>query len=112
MKLQAFLLKKRLWHTCSPVNFCEISKNTFFHRTPPVVASYKSFLSIYRIFTRRNFSLVARYSLKFTRCSLLVEKSTWRTHRYFVDFESRILIEISTSNRCHNFQWIRLSKSM
>ena len=75
MKLQAFLLKKRLWHTCSPVNFCEISKNTFFHRTPPVVASYKSFLSIYRIFTRRNFSLVARYSLKFTRCSLLVVKS-------------------------------------
>ena len=25
--------------------------------------------------TRRNFSLVARYSLKFTRCSLLVVKS-------------------------------------
>ena len=75
MKLQAFLLKKRLWHTCSPVNFCEISKNTFFHRTPPVVASDKSFLSIYRIFTRRNFSLVARYSLKFPRCSLLVVKS-------------------------------------
>ena len=32
-----------------------------------------------------------------------VEKSTWRTHRYFVDFESRIHVEISTSNRCHNF---------
>ena len=32
-----------------------------------------------------------------------VEKSTWRTHRYFVDFESRIHAEISTSNRCHNF---------
>ena len=27
-------------------------------------------------FSRRNFSLVARYSLKFTRCSLLVVKST------------------------------------
>ena len=31
-----------------------------------------------------------------------IEKSTWRTHRYFVDFESRIHVEISTSNRCHN----------
>ena len=33
-----------------------------------------------------------------------VEKSTWKTHRYFVDFESRNHVEISTSNRCHNFQ--------
>ena len=32
-----------------------------------------------------------------------VEKSTWKTHRYFVDFESRIHVEISTSNRCQNF---------
>ena len=24
------LLKKRLWHRCFPVNFCKISKNTFF----------------------------------------------------------------------------------
>ena len=32
-----------------------------------------------------------------------LEKSTWRTHRYFVDFESQIHIEISTSNRCHDF---------
>ena len=32
-----------------------------------------------------------------------VEKSTWKTHRYFVDFESRIHVEISKSNRCHNF---------
>ena len=32
-----------------------------------------------------------------------IEKSTWRTHRYFVDFEIRIHVEISTSNRCHNF---------
>ena len=32
-----------------------------------------------------------------------VEKSTWKTHQYFVDFESRIHVEISTSNRCHNF---------
>ena len=32
-----------------------------------------------------------------------VEKSTKRTHRYFVDFESRIQVEISTSNWCHGF---------
>ena len=32
-----------------------------------------------------------------------MEKSTWRTHRYFVVFESGIQVEISTSNRCHNF---------
>ena len=32
-----------------------------------------------------------------------IEKFTCRTHRYFVDFESRINVEISTSNRCHNF---------
>ena len=32
-----------------------------------------------------------------------IEKSTWRTHQYFVDFESRFHVEISTSNRCHNF---------
>ena len=28
-----------------------------------------------------------------------IVKSTWRTHRYFVDFESQIHVEISTSNR-------------
>ena len=32
-----------------------------------------------------------------------IENSTWRTHLYFVDFESRIHVEISTSNQCHNF---------
>ena len=32
-----------------------------------------------------------------------VEKSTWKTHQYFVDFESRIHVEIFKSNRCHNF---------
>ena len=32
-----------------------------------------------------------------------IEKSTWRTHRYFVDFQSRINVEIFTLNRCHNF---------
>ena len=37
------------------------------------------------------------------RCRNGIEKSTWRTHRYFIDFESGIHVEISTSNRCHNF---------
>ena len=32
-----------------------------------------------------------------------IEQSTWRTHRYFVDFESRIHVDISTVNQCHNF---------
>ena len=32
-----------------------------------------------------------------------IEKSSWRTLRYFVDFESRIHDEISTSNQCHDF---------
>ena len=32
-----------------------------------------------------------------------IEKSTWRTHRYFVNFKSRIYVKIFTSNRCHNF---------
>ena len=32
-----------------------------------------------------------------------IEKSTCRTHRYFIDFESRNYVEISTLNRCHNF---------
>ena len=31
------------------------------------------------------------------------EKSTWKTHWYFVDFESRMHVKIFTSNRCHNF---------
>ena len=28
--------------------------------------------------------------------------SAWRTWRYYVDFESRIHVEISSLNRCHN----------
>ena len=36
------LLKKRLWHRCFPVNFCEISKYTFSYRTLPVAASVKT----------------------------------------------------------------------
>ena len=30
-------------------------------------------------------------------------KSRGKTHRYFVDFESQIHVEIFTLNRCHNF---------
>ena len=41
-----------------------------------------------------------------------IEKSTWRTHRYFVDFESGIHVKISTSNRCQNFHVDSPSKSM
>ena len=36
-------------------------------------------------------------------CRNDIEKSTWKTHQYFVDFESQIRVEISTSDRCHNF---------
>ena len=36
-------------------------------------------------------------------CRFNVKKSTWKTDRYFVDFESQIHVEISTSSRCHNF---------
>ena len=32
-----------------------------------------------------------------------IEKSTWKIHWYFFDFERRIHVEISTSNRCYNF---------
>ena len=40
IKLQASatLLKKRPWHRCFSWEFCEISKNSFFYRTPLVVA--------------------------------------------------------------------------
>ena len=33
-----------------------------------------------------------------------IEKSTWKADRNFVYFESRIHVEISTSNWCHSFQ--------
>ena len=32
-----------------------------------------------------------------------IEKSMWRTHQYFIDFESRIDVELYMSNRCHLF---------
>ena len=33
------LLKKRRWHKCFSVNFCEIFENTIFYRIPMVAAS-------------------------------------------------------------------------
>ena len=38
----ATLLKKRLWHRCFSYAFCEISKKTFYYRTPQVAASVSS----------------------------------------------------------------------
>ena len=35
----ATLLQKRPWHRCFSFEFCQISNNTFFHRTPLVAAS-------------------------------------------------------------------------
>ena len=32
-----------------------------------------------------------------------IEKSTWKTHRYVIDFESQIHVKISLPIRCHNF---------
>ena len=32
-----------------------------------------------------------------------IEKNTWKTHQYFIDFESRIDVELSASNQCHSF---------
>ena len=32
-----------------------------------------------------------------------IEKYTWRTNQYYVDFESQIHVEISTPNLCNNF---------
>ena len=43
----ANLLKKRLWHRCFPVKFCEIFKNTFFYRTALVAASENSNLCVF-----------------------------------------------------------------
>ena len=43
-----FLSKKEilLWHRCFSVDFCEIFKDTFFYRTPPVAASDNILLSL------------------------------------------------------------------
>ena len=41
-----------------------------------------------------------------------IEKSTWKTHRYVVNFESRIHVEIPTRIVITISTWIHLSKSM
>ena len=32
-----------------------------------------------------------------------IEKTTWKTHRYFIDFESQINNELTTLNQLHLF---------
>ena len=39
-----FIKNKRPWHRVFSCEFCEISKNTFFHRTPLVAASASGFI--------------------------------------------------------------------
>ena len=51
----ATLLTKRLWHRCFPVNFCEISNNTFFTEHLWATASEQYVLS-----TRRHKIMMAR----------------------------------------------------
>ena len=46
IKLQAApatLLKKRLWHRCSPVNFAKFLSTPFFYRIPLVAASENTY---------------------------------------------------------------------
>ena len=35
-------LKKRLWHSCFPVNFAKLLRTSFFYRTLPVAASIEN----------------------------------------------------------------------
>ena len=51
------------------LEFCEIFKNTFFHRTPPVFASEirKTTLSLL-------FTLCLPFSFKFSRTSLIIKE--------------------------------------
>ena len=48
----ATLLKKRLWRRVFSCELCEISKNTFSYRTPPLAASLFSSLSSITIFQK------------------------------------------------------------
>ena len=48
----ATLLKKRLWHRCFLVNFCEISKNTFFTKHLRATASAIRMLLIIFLYAR------------------------------------------------------------
>ena len=58
----ATLLKKRIWHRCFPVNFLKFL-NTFFHRTPLVVASPFGYVTL------EDLHLLIRYLEFFGRLS-------------------------------------------
>ena len=64
----------RLWHRCFPVT-CEIFKNTYFYRTPPVAASVVNVCLLIVTFCSLLFaycsSQFTRYALVSTRYSLL-----------------------------------------
>ena len=64
------------------------------------------------VITSRSLTETASTAVTSIRRRNDIEKSTWRTHQYFVDLESRIHDEISTSNRCHNFHVDSPSKSI
>ena len=46
---------------------------------------------------------IASTEVMSTRAQNVIEKFMWRTHRYFIDFESQIFVKISLPNRCHIF---------
>ena len=90
----ATLLKNRLWHRCFPVNFCEISKNTFCYRTPPVAAS---------VYCRRKVAAVKTENLK-----AFIIKYYGISKTYSVQFHSVNLSYFYFS--IHDFQSSRLHK--
>ena len=77
-------LEHDIWR-CLEYGFSQISKLEFF-------VSYDTFSSAC-MFWLRNFSLVASYSLKFTRCSLLIVKS-------LVTFCKFLLLFVADVSRC------------
>ena len=69
----AALLKKKLWHRCFPVSFCEISKNNFFYRTPLVAASIATQVTLLTLMMKNDEQI--RLIIKFTqRSSTLIDK--------------------------------------
>ena len=61
----ATLLKKRLWHRCFLVNFCEISKNTFFTKHLRATASAIRMLLIIFLYARLTWTLSSNLSHNF-----------------------------------------------
>ena len=78
------------------VNVVEITSTQYYTRLAKKRLPEQKMLGNYRMET-------ASTKVKLTRRRNGIEKSTCRTHRYFIDFESRNYVEISTLNRCHNF---------